>query len=335
MAFDGITTKKIVEELNSSLCDGKINKIYEPNKNEIILGIYTKGINYALNLSIASDAYIINLTTHQKTNPLNAPGFCMLLRKHLTGAKIKRIYTLGLERIVYIDFECLDELNDLVNKKLIIELMGKHSNIILTNENNYIIDSLRHLSKDEHSTRDILPARLYEFPENQKLNFEDVKTFDEFYKALPETENIDTAISNTYTGMSRLFIQAILDKNNLSPEKNASSLKIVYKYLQDLLKNISTTCVYAENYKKDFTILYDESAQNDMLQVNFFIDDLYFNKETDNQFNSYKNNLLKLVLSTLSKIKNVKIWILTNFMESLLQPVCTCTLNMKPIQFQF
>ena len=121
MAFDGITTKKIVSELNTALCDGKINKIYEPNKNEITLGVYANGINYALNLSIASDSYRINLTTHQKSNPLNAPGFCMLLRKHITGAKIKKIYTIGLERIVYIDLECLDELNDLINKKIIIE----------------------------------------------------------------------------------------------------------------------------------------------------------------------------------------------------------------------
>ena len=309
MAFDGITTKKIVSELNFALCDGKVNKIYEPNKNEIILGIYTKGINYALNLSIASDAYRINLTTHQKTNPLNAPGFCMLLRKHLTGAKIKRIYTLGLERIVYIDFECLDELNDLVNKKLIIELMGKHSNIILTNENNYIIDSLRHLSKDENSTRDILPARLYEIPENRKIDLENIKTFDEFYKLLPDDEPIDNSISSAFTGISKLFVQSILDKNNLSAEKSTSSLKLIYKYMQDLLKNIDTNKVFIADYKKDFSLFYDENVTingNDTLsnmQANFYIDDFYFNKETDNLFNSYKNNLLKLVLSTLSKIK--------------------------------
>ena len=155
MAFDGIVTKKIVNELNSSILGGKINKVYEPNKNEIVLGIYSKGANYALNISISSDSYRINLTTHQKPNPLNAPGFCMFLRKHLIGSKIRKIYTLGLERIVYIELECFNELNDIVYKKLIIELMGKHSNIILTNEKNIIIDSLRHLSKDENSLRDI------------------------------------------------------------------------------------------------------------------------------------------------------------------------------------
>ena len=308
MAFDGINKKKIVSELNFALCDGKINKIYEPNKNEIILSIYAHGINYALNLSIASDAYRINLTTHQKSNPLNAPGFCMLLRKHITGAKIKRIYTIGLERIVYIDLECLDELNDLINKTLIVELMGKHSNIILMNENRFIIDSLRHLSKDENSSRDILPARAYEIPENTKNNFDELKTFDEFYQLIPEDKKIDCGISSSFTGISRLLIQSIIENNNLSFEKNSSNLKIIYKELQDLLKYIDTNKVVIQKYNNDFILTCDDSKMQseeimENLQSNFFIDDFYFNKETDTLFNSYKNNLLKLVLSTLSKIK--------------------------------
>ena len=120
MAFDGIITNNIVSELNTCLIGGKINKVFEPNKNEIILGIYSHGTNYSLNLSISSDSYRINLTKHNKPNPINAPGFCMLLRKHLIGAKIRKIYTIGLERIVYIELECFNELNDLINKKLII-----------------------------------------------------------------------------------------------------------------------------------------------------------------------------------------------------------------------
>ncbi|MBQ3407755.1 MAG: NFACT family protein [Clostridia bacterium] len=303
MAFDGITTKKIVSELSQTLCEGKINKIYEPNKNEIILGIYANGLNYALNLSISPDSYRINLTTHQKSNPQNAPGFCMLLRKHITGAKIKKIYTIGLERIIYIELECFDELNDLVNKKLIIELMGKHSNIILTNKNNYIIDSLRHLSKDENSNRDILPARIYEIPKNDKLNFESVKTFDEFYKSISIEGTIDKSISSVYTGISMLLIQSIIDEFKLTTEKNTSTLKLVYKYLQDLIKNINTNHVYIKEYKKDFALKYSADEESKALQSNFFIDDFYFNKETNNLFISYKNNLLKLVLTTLSKIK--------------------------------
>ena len=240
MAFDGIVTKKIVSELQTALTGGKINKIYEPNKNEIILGIYSKGTNYALNLCIASDSYRINLTTHQKQNPLNAPGFCMLLRKHLIGSKINKIYTLELERVVYVELECYNELNDIINKKLVIELMGKHSNIILLNENNIIIDSLRHLSKDENSIRDILPARPYEIPENNKIDFSTIKTFDDFYKTLASEKLIDTAISSKYTGLSRLYIQSIEEACGISNDINTSNLKKIYKYISDTINYLDT-----------------------------------------------------------------------------------------------
>ena len=120
MAFDGIVTKSIVTELNQQIVGGKINKVFEPNKNEIILGIYNKGKNYALNCSISVDNYRINLTTKSKPNPLNAPNFCMLLRKHLIGGKIKNITMRGLERIVILELECYNELNDLIIKKLVV-----------------------------------------------------------------------------------------------------------------------------------------------------------------------------------------------------------------------
>ena len=145
MAFDGIVLKQIINELNSCLVGGKINKVFEPSNNEIILGIYSGGKNYALLCNISSSSYRLHLTTASKPNPLNAPNFCMLLRKHLVGYRIKSISTPGLERLVTIELEGYNELNDLQSKKLIIELMGKHSNIILLNENGKIIDSLRHL----------------------------------------------------------------------------------------------------------------------------------------------------------------------------------------------
>ena len=145
MAFDGIVLKQIVAELNSCLVGGKVNKVFQPSNNEIILGIYNNGKNYALLCNISSTNYRFHLTTTSKPNPLNAPNFCMVLRKHLTGFRIKNISTPGLERLVEIELEGYNELNDLQIKKLIIELMGKHSNVILINENNKIIDSIRHL----------------------------------------------------------------------------------------------------------------------------------------------------------------------------------------------
>ena len=301
MAFDGIVTKKIVSELQTALTGGKINKIYEPNKNEIILGIYSKGTNYALNLCIASDSYRINLTTHQKQNPLNAPGFCMLLRKHLIGSKINKIYTLELERVVYMELECYNELNDIINKKLVIELMGKHSNIILLNENNIIIDSLRHLSKDENSIRDILPARPYEIPENNKIDFSTIKTFDDFYKTLASEKLIDTAISSKYTGLSRLYIQSIEEACGISNDINTSNLKKIYKYISDTINYLDTNKTSIVSTLNDYSVKITDHTE--VLQANFFIDDFYFEKESNILFTSYKNNVLKLVLSTLSKIK--------------------------------
>ena len=170
MAYDGIVTKQVVCELKKVLIGGKINKVFEPNKNEIILGIYSGGKNYALNISISSNNYRMHLTTNSKPNPLNAPNFCMLLRKHLIGSRVTDIYSNSLERIVYINLEGFNELNDRVCKKLIIELMGKHSNIILLNERNIIIDSMRHLDSTSNSCRDILPAREYINPPSDKTD---------------------------------------------------------------------------------------------------------------------------------------------------------------------
>ena len=301
MAFDGIITSHIVSELNNCLIGGKINKIYEPTKNEIIIGIYSNGSNFALNLSIAPDTYRINLTTHSKPNPQNAPGFCMLLRKHLIGAKIKKICIKGLERIVYINLECYNELNDLVEKTLVIELMGKHSNIILLNNNNVIIDSLRHLSTDENSNRDILPAREYIEPNNKKVDFLQVKTFDEFYKLTYKAEHLDSGISNTFIGISKLFIQSIISVLKLDNTTSTNNLKQVYKYISDTLVYTGTNKLSIVNFGKDFTITQNETES--LLQANFFIDDFYSTKEQTSLFIGYRNNVLKLVSSTLTKIQ--------------------------------
>ena len=144
MAFDGIVTKKIVDEL-SDLKNYKIDKIYEPDKNTITLGLYGNFQNISISASISNN-YRIHLTKHVVKNPNTAPNFCMLLRKHILGYKIKNIYTKSLERIVFLVLENLENPEKPIFKTLIIELMGKHSNIILVDENNIVIDSIRHTS---------------------------------------------------------------------------------------------------------------------------------------------------------------------------------------------
>lgn len=298
MAFDGIVTKKIVYELKDVLIGGKINKIFEPNKNEIILGIYSHGKNYALNISIASNNYRINLTTTSKPNPLNAPNFCMLLRKHLIGSKITNIYSNSLERIVYLDLECFNELNDLVTKKLVIELMGKHSNIILLNNNNFIIDSIRHLDTYSGSVRDILPAHEYINPPDEKLDFY-ITSEAEFICNLEIRENLSTYLPNKYNGISKTFILSALESLNISDNNySKEDLKTLYKYIKDIINNLNNTSL--TDFNSDYSIILVKTEN--LLQANFFIDDFYNKKESDEILTIYKSNLSKLVLSNLKKI---------------------------------
>ena len=303
MAFDGFVTKKICCELNTCLIGGKINKVFEPNKNEIILGIYSNGKNYALNINISSNNYKMHLTTSSKPNPTVAPNFCMVLRKHLVGFKIKEIINNGLERIIIINLEGFNELNDIIQKKLIIELMGKHSNIILLNERNIIIDSLRHLDTFSNSYRDILPAHEYVFPTSNKKDFCSTSLEDFLFSLNDKKENLCSLLPDLFNGFSKSFVRYTLSCLNIN-ELNYSEkdLLLLYDYTKNLLENSSnniTSCLFDKDVN-DYIITAIPSS--DILQTNFFLDDFYTKKESNEILNNYRNNLLKLVLSALKKI---------------------------------
>ena len=307
MAFDGIVCSAVVAELNTLISEGKINKIFEPNKNEIIIGIYSKGKNLALNINIDPVNYRINLTTHSKPNPKNVYNFCMVLRKHLTGGTIKKVYMKELDRIIYIDIDCYNELNDHITKTLIIELMGKHSNIILINSDDIIIDSLRHLNKLDNSLRDILPGYNYIEIENTKLDFQS-STFDSFYKNIKENNvsKISSAISNCFSGFSKSGVIYTLDSLNIKDDVNVavSDYKKIYTYFSELLKqNISDISCTEINLldKKDF---YITNASSKDILINFFIDDFYFDKEVREKFESIKSNTLRSLLGKTKKLSD-------------------------------
>lgn len=303
MAFDGIVTKAVVSELNTCLINGKINKIFEPNKNEILLGIYSSGKNYCLNISIDSVNYRINLTTNSKPNPQNVLNFCMVLRKHLTGGTIKRIYSNGLERIVFIDVYVYNELNDLITKTLVVELMGKHSNVILLNSEHTVIDSLRHLNKFDNSNRDIFPGSKYLNIESDKKDFLAVKTFDEFYRDVSiDVENLPSALSKVYNGFGKKNISYLLETLNIPTAVSTNNLKEVYSYLKDLFTNMPDNVVLKE-YPSDKKAYFAYTSTNDGLSVNFFLDDFYTSKEQAEQFKQYRDTVLKLVLNHVGKIK--------------------------------
>ena len=301
MAFDGLVTKSVVYELNNSLVGGKIDKIFCPSSDEVLIGVYVSGIKYALNINISSANYRINLTTNTKPNPLVASNFCMVLRKHLTGGTIKKIYMNGLERIIYIDVDCYNDFNDLVTKTIVIELMGKHSNVILLNSDNTIIDSLRHLDKLDNSLRDILPGYKYSVLDSSKQDFT-TSTFDDFYKILQNAESIATALSNYYTGFSKAGISYILSDLDINTEKiSLDDYKRLYKYLKDIISGNPLLCYKIDGKKDDF---YVKLQNSDNFQVNFFIDDFYFGKEEKEKFSSYQNDLLRLILNRLKRLED-------------------------------
>lgn len=309
MAFDGIVAKAITSELKN-LINYKIDKVFEPNKNTITLGLYGKSENFLLNICIDAKYYRIHLTTNPKPNPVKAANFCMFLRKHILGYTINNIYTSDLERIVFIKLSSFDNIEQ---KTLIIELMGKHSNIILLDKNNIIIDSMRHTYSNENSHRDIFPGKKYIFPNTNKINFLNVTSFENFNKLISiDNENIATSLANTFTGFSYSFVQNILNDlkiNNYSIE----NIKLLYDYLKNLIANLNSskltflpiynTKIFDHNKTKynfelmnDYYISITDSIKEPFF-LNFFLDDFYLQKETENEFKNTKLSLYNLVLN--------------------------------------
>ncbi len=167
MPFDGIVLKSVISELRQKITNGKIEKIFQPGMYEIIIKIHSRKNSYKLLLCANPSFPRIHLTEGSKKNPMKPPMFCMLLRKHLGGGIIKHIGFNDYERITDIHVESLNELGDLTIKKLVIEIMGRHSNIILINENNKIIDSVKHVDNETSSVREVMPARTYALPPSQ------------------------------------------------------------------------------------------------------------------------------------------------------------------------
>ena len=312
MAFDGIVTKAITSELQQ-LIGSRIDKVYEPNKNDIILGFYLNGVNYALNICTNAQNYRLHLTTHTKPNPKNALNFCMLLRKYLIGLRIKNIISVNLERVITIEFEGFDDIDDIITKKLIIELMGRHCNVILVDENNMIIDSLRHISSDNELTREIVPHVKYVYPSTNKLNFLEVTGFQDFKSKLNldlntmHISDLPSQISNVFNGISKSFISHIIESLSLgtSLKMEDTSLEAIYtnmKHIIDATDSLQLgfdTIKDAKGNVKDYALCIKDSSEP--FGLNFFIDDYYFYKETSEEFKVYRNSISKLILDTLKK----------------------------------
>lgn len=170
MTLDGLTLHYIVKEAAAALTGSKIDKVHQPQPDTILLSLRAPGINSRLLISAGAADSRMYITSAKYLNPKAAPMFCMFLRKHIMGAKIKAIEQVGLERVVNITLETKDELGLPHELTLVAELMGKYSNIILKNEQDVIMDSLRHVSSAQSRVRCVLPSLKYELPKSTKLN---------------------------------------------------------------------------------------------------------------------------------------------------------------------
>lgn len=295
MAFDGIVTKAIASELKN-LSGARIDKIFEPNKNNIVIGMYLNGVNYALNISIDSGNYRINLTTHPKPNPKVAPNFCMVLRKHLIGLHLKNVITTDLERIITLEFEGFDDVDDIITKKIVIELMGKHCNVIILDENNIIIDSLRHIN-NENANRIVVPHIKYTYPKTNKISLLDCN-FKNFCENISDKDiSISTKISNVFNGISKNYISFII--NNLKTE----NLEIIYNYLLDIINRTDSLKLKFVTKDNNYFLTPSTNINNELFSLNYFIDDFYYKKESLQELKNYKDTVFKIILSTFEKYK--------------------------------
>ncbi len=229
MAFDGITIANIVKELKTELSGGRIYKIAQPENDELLLTVKTAQAGQKrLFLSANASLPLVYLTAKNKPGPPTAPGFCMLLRKHLQNGRITDITQPGLERIIHIHVDHLNELGDMCSYKLIIEIMGKHSNIIFAaqGKDTMIIDSIKHISAMVSSVREVLPGRPYFIATTQDKKDPLETSYQEFYglltaKGLP----LFKALYNGYTGLSPVFSQDICFRAGMDGDVSAMLLQ--------------------------------------------------------------------------------------------------------------
>lgn len=255
MAFDGITVAAVVKELNQELTGGRIYKIAQPEADELLITVKNYSGQHKLMLSADASLPLLYLTQGSKPSPMTAPAFCMLLRKHLQNARIVGFEQPGLERVVRMTLEHLDEMGDLKQKDLIIEIMGKHSNIILVDEDNRIVDSIKHISGMVSSVREVLPGKDYFIPKTQEKADPLTVTEREFLSGM-HNQPVYKALYGGYTGLSPAAAAAVCERADVNPEQDIASLegtdrealwRIFSEVMERIRKGRFSPCIYYEN----------------------------------------------------------------------------------------
>ena len=309
MSFDGIVTKAIVDDIKEKLISGKISKVNQPDKNELDLIIYNNKQNYKLLISASSSLPRMHFTNENKKNPIEAYNFCMLMRKYLQGAVITDIYQESMDRVVSIDINSRDEMGYDMNYTLVVELMGKHSNIILIEkESQMIVDAIKRISFDTKSIRQILPKTKYSYLEDDKINI--LKSDDLPINIAEGTTKLQQVFYKNYTGFSptisrEICLRADLDYNirveDLNDDEKSRFNQAFIDNREDIRNcDYEYSIVIDEDEKlKDFHVIklekygYQKKNFDDIHEML----DYYYKKHSSNDSITQKSSHLKKIVS--------------------------------------
>lgn len=323
MALDGFTLSNIIYELKSNIIGGRVDKVYQPEKDEIILQIRNKGNAYKLLLTANASSPRLHFTTIQKENPINAPLFCMVLRKHLSSGKIIDITQPKFERIVNIQVESINELGDYSVKTLIFEIMGKHSNIILIDDKNNILESIKHISFDKSSVREVLPGRSYSLPPSQNKKNPLETNFKEFMDIIKNSmpTKAQQIIYKSYNGISPILASEICINANVDPSINTEELldnqiEDLYKSLDKIIKlnlqeKFNPQIIYNENDTVlDFTVfdftMFNNLEKKYFSSISELLEFFYKSKDLTYRLNQKSQDLKKLISQNIERCAKKK-----------------------------
>lgn len=316
MALDGLVISNIVKELKDTLIDGRISKISQPEKDELVLTIKNNRENYKLYLSANASLPLIYLTEESKQNPMTAPGFCMLLRKHLNSARILDIIQPGLERIIRFKIEHLNEMGDLCVKYLILEVMGKHSNIIFCDEEDTIVDSIKHISHLVSSVREVLPGRDYVLPlTGEKADPLTIDCENFIALVLKKPLPVGKAIYTSLIGFSPLMANEVCTLASVDSEASTSSLSEaealhLFRNFERLIQAVKEgtykpNIVYQDGIPVEFSCFeltcYKNLEVRELASISTVLENFYASKNTVARIRQKSADLRKIVNNAIER----------------------------------
>lgn len=316
MAFDGITVAGMTKELKDTLEGGRISKIAQPETDELLLTVKTPDGQKRLCISASASLPLIYLTSGNKPSPMTAPNFCMLLRKHISNGRIVSVNQPGLERIIRLEIEHLDELGDLCRKTLVVEIMGKHSNIIFCAEDGTILDSIKHVSAQMSSVREVLPGRPYFIPDTQKkLDPLNVQEEDFALELAAHPMPLGKALYSSFTGISPVAAEEVcwlagLDSGISPKELSPDLLSHLYRqfcyYLEPVKKGEFSPAIYYDGEKpKEFSVLplshYGNCRREECPSVSDMLYTFYASRDAQTRIRQKSTDLRHVVQTALER----------------------------------